>query len=75
MLTKIDVKQIRQAIKEELYNHPTKQDLAKELKSMKNDIAEIRKDTKGIVSFFDRGYVELRKRIERIENHLGFSAS
>lgn len=40
------------------------------LKPIKADIAEIRKDVKGIVAFFDSEYLGLRSRIERIEEHL-----
>lgn len=65
----------KQDLARELSNHPTKQDLAKELKPLKDDIAHIRKDTKAIVGFFDREYLELRKRVERIEQHLNLSAA
>lgn len=87
MLTKKDLTQIQKVVKEELgdyptkadlekalSNHPTKADLAKELKPVKQDIAQIRKDVKVIVNLFDREYVELRRRVERIEQHLGITA-
>lgn len=41
-----------------------------ELKPIKEDIAQIRKDIKTITNFFDREYLELRNRVERIEEHL-----
>ena len=44
--------------------------MKEELKPIKQDIAEIRGDIKAIVSFFDREYVALRRRVERIEDHL-----
>ena len=44
--------------------------LKKDMSTVKEDISQIRKDMKMIVSFFDREYLELRKRIERIELHL-----
>ena len=47
--------------------------LQQELKPIKEDIAKIRKDISVIVSFFDREYVELRRRVERIEHHLQLS--
>lgn len=58
-----------------LENHPTKADLAKELKPIKSDTAKIRKDIDAIISLFDREYVDLRKRVARIEEHLGLSTS
>lgn len=75
MLTKSDLSQIRKAVKEELANHPTKTDLAKELRPIKDDMAHVRKDIKVIVSFFDREYLELRRRVQIIEQHIGISAS
>ena len=41
-----------------------------ELEPVKKDIAQIRKDQKTIINFFDQEYLELRKRVERIEEHL-----
>lgn len=83
MLTKNDISQIKKVIESGLKNYPTKQDLADQfknyptkqnltssLKPIKDDISQIRKDTKTIVGFFDREYLELRKRIEKIEFHL-----
>ncbi len=57
---------------------PIKEDiglLKKELKPMKDDITHIRKDVKTIVNYFDREYLELRKRVERIETHLNLRVS
>lgn len=55
----------------------TEKDLSKigalvdqKLKPIKADIAEIRKDVKTMVAFFDSEYLELRSRVERIEEHL-----
>ena len=70
MLTKNDISQIKNVIESGLKNYPTKQDLTSSLKPIKDDISQIRKDTKTIVGFFDREYLELRKRIEKIEFHL-----
>lgn len=41
-----------------------------DIKTMKADIAKIRKDISGITDFFDQEYLVLRKRVERIEDHL-----
>ena len=78
MLTKIDLKQIQRIIhdetriivKEENKILLSKSDLKKELDPVKKDISKIRKDTNEIIGFFDTEYGELRKRVERIENHL-----
>ena len=49
--------------------------MEKMLKPIKDDIAHIRKDIKTMVNFFDREYLDLRKRVERIETHLRLSVS
>lgn len=41
---------------------------------IKKDVATSRKDIKVLISYFDREYVELRKRIEKIEDHLGVNS-
>jgi len=46
-----------------------------ELKPIKSDIGQIRRDIKTIVNFFDCEYLDLRKRVERIEEHLHLSAA
>jgi predicted nucleic acid-binding Zn-ribbon protein len=45
--------------------------LKKDVKILKKDVSEIRGDIKTLVSYFDRDYVGLRRRVERIEDHLG----
>lgn len=67
MLTKNDLQQIQEVVNSEI--KPVKKDI----KTLKSDVSEIRKDVKAIISYFDRDYVNLRKRIERIEEHLGFA--
>jgi hypothetical protein len=51
----------------------TKEIISKELKPIKEDILHIRRHIKTIVNYFDREYLELRKRVERIESHLNLS--
>lgn len=51
----------------------TREMIKEELSPVKEDIAQIRKDIKTIVNFFDNEYMELRKRVERIEKHLNLS--
>jgi predicted nucleic acid-binding Zn-ribbon protein len=83
MLTKSDLDQIKsvvqsetskivkEVVKEEL--KPIKKDIStlkSDVGTLKQDVSEIRKDMKKIINFFDREYLELRKRVERIEEHL-----
>lgn len=54
----------------------TKDDLyqiKKIIEPIKKDVIQTRKDVKVLISYFDREYLELRKRIDRIEEHLGLS--
>lgn len=75
MLSKQDLDQIKgvveigslAAIKQEL--KPVKEDL----KTIKEDIEKIRTDQKNIINFFDHSYLDLRKRIEKIEEVLNLS--
>ncbi len=45
-----------------------------DITNIKSDITNIRRDQKTIVTFFDKEYLNLRERIERIETHLGLPA-
>lgn len=65
MLTKTDLKDIGNLLDERL----DKQFKIK-FKPIKSDISKIRKDIDVIISLFDREYINLRQRIERIEEHL-----
>ena len=81
MLSKDDYTEIRKILKEEIgilkeeIRNETKKivhnEIAIQLKPIKKDISQIRKDQKIIINFFDHEYLELRKRVERIEEHLG----
>ena len=73
MLTNQDLNQIRGIVKEEISAEVGP--LKKDIKTLKSDVAEIRKDIKRIVNFFDREYLELRNRVENIEQHLGITYS
>lgn len=70
MLTKTDLNQIRLVVREEVTDE-VKNQLKKTLEPIKKDVAQTRKDVKVLIAYFDREYVELRKRIDRIEDHLG----
>lgn len=45
----------------------------RELDPIKKDIVQIRKDSKTIVDYFDREYLGLRTRVERIERIMNLS--
>lgn len=66
MLTKNDLNQIDTVVAKRIQT---------ELKPIKQDVAKIRKDMSTIVNFFDREYLELRKRVDRIEEHLNLSST
>lgn len=66
---KIVQEETRKIVREEI--EPVKS----EIRTIKKDIAKIRADIKVIISFFDREYLELRTRVERIKAHLGLSPS
>lgn len=65
MLTKTDLKEIGNLLDERLDKK-----FKIELKPIKSDISKIRKDIDAIISLFDREYVNIRQRVERIEEHL-----
>ena len=81
MLTKNDLSQIGEIVQNEtrkIVQVETRKivqeeiaPLKKDIKTLKSDVTEIRKDIKKIVNFFDREYLELRNRVENIEQHLG----
>ena len=51
------------------------QEINKLIKPVKQDVKEIRKDVKALINYFDREYLELRARVEKIEEHLNISVS
>lgn len=63
MLTKGDLNQIQGVIKSEI--KPLAKDigtLKKDIVTLKKDAAQTRNDVKTLISYFDREYVELRKK-------------
>lgn len=48
--------------------------LRSDVKVLRRDVTKIRRDISTIVNFFDREYLELRARVEKIERHLGLAA-
>lgn len=45
----------------------------KDIHTMKNDLTKIRADINMVITFFDREFLALRARVERIEEHLGLT--
>lgn len=75
MLTKDDLSQIKVIVQDETRKIVKEEidPLKKDVKTLKIDVSVIRKDIKQIVTFFDHGYLELRERVENIEQHLGIN--
>ena len=48
----------------------TKDDLKNELNPLKKDIRKIKKDINMVIDHFDHSHLELRARVDRIENYL-----
>ena len=69
---KEDIQKIRSEQKEGIQK--IRVELKDDLRPLKEDIQKIRADQKTIITFFDKEYLELRKRVELIENHLGISS-
>jgi len=65
MLNKTDLQQIQKIVRQE-----TRKIVKEELISVKKDIIQIRKNMNEIIGFFDTEYMDLRKRVERVEEHL-----
>lgn len=73
MLTKTDLKQIDKLLTKRISSETSKS-VKKELKPIKSDMSKVRKDVDVIITLFDREYVDLRKRVEAIEEHLQLSS-
>jgi len=57
-------------------------EIQKDIRALKNKIKDleisnnkIQKDIKKIVGFFDEEYLQVRKRVERLENHLNLPSN
>ncbi len=62
-----DIKQISELLDQKLTP------IQKDINVIKKDLSEIRNDVKVLIAYFDREYVNLRKRIELIEEHLNIN--
>lgn len=76
MLTKNDLSQIRTVIRDEIGG--LKSDvstLKSDVTGLKKDMAKANKKLDVVIDFFDTENLELKTRVKRIENHLGFPAT
>lgn len=67
MITKNDLSAIGQIVDERLAP------IAKNIKGIKSDLTKVQKDVRVMLAVLDRADVELRRRAERIEEHLGLT--
>ncbi len=77
MLTKGDLSQIQKIVQSEtrkIVQSETRKIVHGELKPIISDIKKIKSDISLIVRSFDRDYVVLRRRVDRIEDHLHLSS-
>lgn len=72
MLTKNDLEQIKNIVHIEVRDQ-VKTQLTDGLKPIKKDIKKISEDINMIIDHFDRDYLEMRARIDRIERFLKIS--
>ncbi len=68
MLTKTDIKQIDNVVSKGIKKEISP--IKKDIRTLKSDVSEIRRDIKTLINYFDRKYLEIRARVERIEEHL-----
>lgn len=85
MLTKSDLQSIKEilkdfATKDDLKGFATKDDLKSikldlgvlknDVKTIKTDMTKVRKEITTLFDFLDRDFLDLRQRVDRIEEHL-----
>ena len=77
MLTKKDLQQIGEVVKIESKKvvQTELKPIKKDIRTIKTDITKIRQDQNTIIAFFDKAYLELRTRVEKIEEFLNITTS
>ena len=70
MLTKTDLVSIEKIVSTTVERKI--KPLEKKITSIEKDVVYIRKSVGQIVKTFDKDYLELRSRVEQLEQHLGF---
>lgn len=76
MLTKNDLQQIRGVVQDE--TEPIKQDvkgIKKDIKALKSDSRYLRKSINLFIEYTEEKDTKIKKRVERIEDHLGFESA
>lgn len=73
MLTKLDLLQIKKIVQKEV--HQEINPIKKDIKTLKSDIKKIQKTTDAMLDVLDREDVALRRRVEKIEDHLALASS
>jgi len=70
-----DLKQISEVLDQKLDEKLNQklEPITKNIKSMQSDLGKVQKDVRVMLAVLDRADVELYKRVERIEEHLGLS--
>lgn len=73
MITDADIKKLSKvfATKDDLKAFATKDDLSRELKPVKKSLHDMKRDLKATIKLFDPELMNHKKRIVRIESHLG----
>lgn len=73
MLTKLDLLQIKKIVQQEI--HQEVNPIKKDIKTLKLDVKKIQKTIDTMLDVLDREDVTLRKRVEKIEDHLALTSS
>jgi len=73
MLTKNDLNQIRGVVKDEVSGQLESklEPIKKDIKTLKRDVFQIRRDQKTMLNLLDSEQMQQRKRIIRLEEHAG----
>ena len=76
MFAKVDLLSIRDIVHSEIHEElqPVKKDvitLKNDVKTIKKDVTKVRKNMTTLFDFLDKDYLDLRQRVDRIEEHLG----
>ena len=73
MLTKKDLQDIGKLFEglfEQKFEEKFEQKFEEKFKPIRKDLKKIQKDQKAIISLFDKEYIDLEKRVTRVEDHL-----
>ena len=78
MLTKTDFFQIKTIVQKEtrdIVRKETKTIIRREIAPIKKDIKIIKSNVNMVIDHFDVQVLDIKGRVEKIEDHLGFTAS